>query len=140
MADTLSTLSLSSFLFFLTHAQILPGGVKVGIGAKKTGFCPIDSIADIYGQEIRDLNKVLVIGGRIQVEIDEITEDEKIDLICLEIYKQKAPTPAKKKTSAATPASAKKKQAPPKQVDEDNMYYDDDDDDDTSKFGYDDEW
>lgn len=38
----------------------MPGGVKVGIGAKVTGFCDIDSIADVYGREIRDLSKVRI--------------------------------------------------------------------------------
>ena len=82
--------------------------------------------------------QVLVVGGRMQVQIDEITDDENIDLLCLEIFKQTSP--AKKKASPSSSAKKSKSTAPPqKDDDEDNMYYDADDDD-SNQFGYDDEW
>jgi hypothetical protein len=44
----------------IASCQVLPdgGGVKVGIGAKNTGFVPISSLADALGKEIKDLSKV----------------------------------------------------------------------------------
>lgn len=44
----------------IASCQVLPdgGGVKVGIGAKNTGFVPISSLADALGKEIKDLGKV----------------------------------------------------------------------------------
>ncbi len=131
-----------------TIDQILPGGCKVGIGAKRTGFVPLDSIADAWGKDVRNLNKILVVGGRLQVEIDEISEDgERIDLRCLEIYKQVAPPAAaaaaaaaaagdkgKGKTKKAAPAPKAKPKAKAVEEeddddDEDGVYSDDEDDD-----------
>ena len=129
-----------------TIDQILPGGCKVGIGAKRTGFVPLDSIADAWGKDVRNLNKILVVGGRLQVEIDEISEDgERIDLRCLEIYKQVAPAAAaaaaaaagdkgKGKTKKAAPAPKAKPKAKAVEEeddddDEDGVYSDDEDDD-----------
>ena len=122
----------------------------MGIGAKRTGFVPLDSIADAYGKEIKNLNKVLVVGGRLQVEVDEISEDgERIDLRCLEIYKQVAP-PTTKATAAAPAAAAagKKGAAKMKKYVEEEEDHDDfesededeDEDEEFNKFGYDDEW
>jgi hypothetical protein len=37
---------------------VLEFGVKVGIGAKKTGYVPIDSVSEAYGKDIKDLRKV----------------------------------------------------------------------------------
>lgn len=129
--------------------QILPGGCKVGIGAKRTGFVPLDSIADAYGKEIKNLGKVLVVGGRMQVEIDEISEDgERIDLRCLEIFKQVAPP--KKQAAGATPVGAEKGAAKMKKYveeeedhdafDSDGEDADEEEQDEFNKFGYDDEW
>jgi len=124
-----------------TIDQILPGGCKVGIGAKRTGFVPLESIADAWGKDVRNLNKILVVGGRLQVEIDEISEDgERIDLRCLEIYKQVAPPAAaaaaagdkgKGKTKKAAPAPKAKPKAKAVEEedddDEDGVYSDDED-------------
>lgn len=122
----------------------------MGIGAKRTGFVPLDSIADAYGKEVKNLNKILVVGGRLQVEIDEISDDgERIDLRCLEIYKQVAPPKKQQQQAAAAPAAPKKAAAAaakaPSRFEEDededdDDFADDEDEDDFSRLGYDDEW
>lgn len=112
----------------------------MGIGAKKTGFVPLDSIVDIYGKEIKNLNKILTVGGRLLVEIDEISDDgERIDLTCLEIYKQSPTPPNKKKTATRKQEPTVKKKEVYDDEDDDDMYLDDDDEDE-NRFGYDDEW
>lgn len=121
----------------------------MGIGAKRTGFVPIDSIADAYEKEIKNLGKVLVVGGRMQVEIDEISEDgERIDLRCLEIFKQVAPP--KKQGAGAAPVGTVKGAAKMKKYveeeedhdafDSDGEDGDEEEQDEFNKFGYDDEW
>ena len=136
--------------------KILPGGVKVGIGVKKTGFVSLDSICEAYGNEIKDLKRVLVVGGRLQVEVDEISEDgERIDLRCLEIYPQEAVAKKKAAVVGGKKGEGKGKAAggggkvvKKKEVEEEEeggrgggiKYDDDDDDDDYNRLGYDDEW
>lgn len=126
--------------------KLLPGGCKVGIGVKKTGFVPLDSIAEAYGKDIRDLGKVLVVGGRMQVEVDEISADgERIDLRCLEIYKQEVvkKKPAAK-AAAAPPPAAKKTARRDDDSDSDDeegiAYEDDSDEEDGILYGGMDEW
>lgn len=136
--------------------KILPGGVKVGIGVKITGFVPLDSVSEAYGEEIKDLSRVLVVGGRLQVEVDEVSDDGKrIDLRCLEIFPQVGST--KKtvgKAGKADQASGRRKESvgegakKGEQKRMSNPSYDDDDDDDDyggdeddyDRLGYDDEW
>jgi predicted RNA-binding protein with RPS1 domain len=136
--------------------KILPGGVKVGIGVKKTGFVSLDSICEAYGNEIKDLKRVLVVGGRLQVEVDEVSEDgERIDLRCLEIYPQEAVVKKKAvvgkgkgKGGGGKVVKDKKKEKVVKEEDEEEeeggrgggIKYDDDDDDEYNRLGYDDEW
>ena len=114
-------------------------GAKIGIGAKKTGFVPLASIAEAYGKRITNLEnvgenarnfymrymacdeltclcfdaiQVLVVGGRMQVEIDEITKDKKIILRCIEILEQSKPKPSTTNKKGDTPAAKGKKAAP----------------------------
>eukprot|EP00624_Nannochloropsis_granulata_P005164 evm.model.NODE_36425_length_11871_cov_27.690168.1 len=131
--------------------KILPGGVKVGIGVKKTGFVSLDSVCEAYGSEIKDLKRVLVVGGRLQVEVDEISEDgEKIDLRCLEIYPQEAVAKQKAANGKGKGKGGGGKVVENKEEVEEGeggrrgrgIKYDDDDDDDDdyNRLGYDDEW
>lgn len=87
---------------------------------------------------------MLVVGGRLQVEIDEISEDgELIDLRCLEIYKQVAPPKQKQQQQAPKKAAARRDEEEDEEDEEDGGFYSDDeeeDDDDFNRLGYDDEW
>jgi len=87
----------------LFDPQVVAKGVKVGIGAKKTGFVPVSSIVEAYGRPISKIDDLLAVGGRMTVEVDQVTKEKNIILRCVKILEQ----PSKQR-----PASKGKKAAP----------------------------
>lgn len=65
--------------------KILEKGVKVGCGARKTGFLPLFSIGACLGNYIEHPREVVKIGTVLKVEVFKIKENGDFLLDCLEV-------------------------------------------------------